>query len=364
MQFDQTALISLVVPVYNAAPWLDRCLRCLQEQTFQQWECILVNDGSTDSSGTICEQWAQRDNRFRMIHQKNGGASSARNTGLDAVRSEFLVFCDADDMTSSVMLEWAWQLHVQYPGDVIVWNVDREFDPQTGSLPCPIQQNVEIQTIFKEQDHAYSLIADYSSIYNKLFPVAVIKNAQVRFDTSLVCYEDHTFMRAFSAAYFEACPQGAYRHLKIALYGYAHENPASLSALAAAEEEIELEAGYLAKVLPECHDALASWGQLEEADPKMVGPTVMHYLTALAYGLYCAHKLGETAPNLWQTPELQAMLCWSKKSKAYTAYYLPFCWRQRWLVRLVYWTKQQNQRLYWKLYEIGYILLGKNWLRF
>ena len=89
--------ISIIVPVYKVEQYLRRCLDSIAAQTFTDWECILIDDGSPDSSGAICDEYAARDSRFRVIHQENRGVSAARNEGLDAARGEWIGFVDSDD---------------------------------------------------------------------------------------------------------------------------------------------------------------------------------------------------------------------------------------------------------------------------
>lgn len=89
--------ISLIVPVYNAEDYLDRCLRSILSQDFESFEVILVDDGSTDSSPMICDRYSASDPRFRTIHKPNGGVSSARNAGIDLAKGEYLMFVDSDD---------------------------------------------------------------------------------------------------------------------------------------------------------------------------------------------------------------------------------------------------------------------------
>lgn len=358
---NQDALpISLIVPVYNAQEWLPRCLDSLQAQTFSLWECILVNDGSTDQSPALCDARAAADPRFRVIHQPNGGASHARNAGMLAARGEFIVFCDDDDIISPCMLEWAWQLHQAHPQDVISWAIDRNFVPGESRLAEKIDDNAVLEKFPREKDHVFSLIADYSSVVNKLFPADVLRDTKLQFDPNLTFYEDHTFMRAFSGAYFARHPDGAYRYLKVPLYGYVHQNENSLSSIAE-DFNIELEAGYLTKILPECNENLAHWKPGD--DPAIVGPTMLHYMTALAYGLYCAHKLGEATPHFFQCPQLQQMLAWCKENRVYNGLYLAFRLRQKWLVRLIYQEKKRYSGLYWKWYELGYHLCCRGWQR-
>lgn len=89
---------SLIIPVYNVAPYLRECLDSVLAQTFMDWEAICVDDGSTDDSGTILDEYAAKDPRFRVIHQTNAGVSAARNAALDIVQGEWLMFLDADDV--------------------------------------------------------------------------------------------------------------------------------------------------------------------------------------------------------------------------------------------------------------------------
>ena len=90
-------MVSIIVPVYNCAVSLERCIHAIITQTCQDWELILIDDGSTDESGTICDQAAAGHSQIRVIHKSNGGVSSARNAGIDAAEGEFILFCDSDD---------------------------------------------------------------------------------------------------------------------------------------------------------------------------------------------------------------------------------------------------------------------------
>lgn len=90
--------ISVIVPVYNSVPYLRRCIDSILSQTFTDYELLLVDDGSTDGSGSICDGYAARDNRVKVFHKANGGVSSARNVGLANAKGEWIAFCDSDDM--------------------------------------------------------------------------------------------------------------------------------------------------------------------------------------------------------------------------------------------------------------------------
>lgn len=97
MTSSSTALISIIIPCYNAAPWLHRCLDSVLAQTYKNWEALLINDGSTDTTAEILEEYAERDARFRVFHQENTGPSAARNVGIQRMRGKWMTWMDADD---------------------------------------------------------------------------------------------------------------------------------------------------------------------------------------------------------------------------------------------------------------------------
>ena len=90
-------ILSIIIPVYNAEKYLHRCMGSILSQSFREYEVLLVNDGSTDTSGAICDEFAVRDERVRVFHKPNGGVSSARNMGLEHAKGEYIYFVDADD---------------------------------------------------------------------------------------------------------------------------------------------------------------------------------------------------------------------------------------------------------------------------
>ena len=97
--------ISVIIPVYNAESTLRRCVDSVLAQTFTDFECLLINDGSKDKSGEICDEYARKDSRVRVFHKENGGVSSARNVGLDNARCEWITFVDSDDYFQQGFLE-------------------------------------------------------------------------------------------------------------------------------------------------------------------------------------------------------------------------------------------------------------------
>ena len=102
-------VISVIVPVYNAEKYINRCIESILNQTFKDFELIIVDDGSKDNSGNICEEYARRDERIKVIHQENKGQASARNRGVLNAAGEWITFVDADDMIQSQMLEYLYR---------------------------------------------------------------------------------------------------------------------------------------------------------------------------------------------------------------------------------------------------------------
>lgn len=100
-----TCTISVIVPVYNSQEHIARCIDSICAQTYDNFELILIDDGSTDQSGMICDIYAEKDSRIRVFHQSNSGAASARNKGIQLAKGKYLMFCDSDDMVSSMWME-------------------------------------------------------------------------------------------------------------------------------------------------------------------------------------------------------------------------------------------------------------------
>lgn len=131
---DHQVKISVVIPVYNVEAYLRECVDSVLAQTLQDYEIILVDDGATDSSGAICDEYARQDARIRVIHQPNGGLSAARNTGLDAATGKYIYFLDSDDYIRQDSLKLLFDLAEQEQADVVffdahVFFTDCEPDP-------------------------------------------------------------------------------------------------------------------------------------------------------------------------------------------------------------------------------------------
>lgn len=125
-------LISLVIPVYNVEKYFVRCMESVLRQTYDYFEVILVDDGSTDNSGKMCDEYAEKDNRVAVYHKLNGGLSDARNFGVERANAEWVSFIDSDDYVTEDYLEYLWYLIEKYDADLSVGQFIRISDCQIG----------------------------------------------------------------------------------------------------------------------------------------------------------------------------------------------------------------------------------------
>ena len=121
--------ISVIVPVYNVEPYLETCIKSIQRQTWTNLEILLIDDGSSDRSGKICDEAAEKDARIRVIHQKNAGVSAARNRGLKEATGTYLAFVDADDWLEDQMYEYLMSLQKLYQADIAGYAFTVVYEP-------------------------------------------------------------------------------------------------------------------------------------------------------------------------------------------------------------------------------------------
>lgn len=129
--------VSVIVPIYNVEHFLPKCIDSIIAQTHKVIEIILVNDGSTDNSGIICDQYASKDSRIRVIHKENGGLSDARNAGLNEAKGEYISFIDGDDWIEPKMIHFLFSLAVKEKAQVVMSTItsESEFKKQIISFP-------------------------------------------------------------------------------------------------------------------------------------------------------------------------------------------------------------------------------------
>ena len=119
MADEKRPLISIIVPIYKVEEYLPECVESILAQSFEDFEAILVDDGSPDNCGNICDEYAKKDKRIRVIHKENGGLSDARNKGIDAARGQYLTFMDSDDTITENYMEYLYSAAKEHDADIV-----------------------------------------------------------------------------------------------------------------------------------------------------------------------------------------------------------------------------------------------------
>lgn len=153
--------ISIIIPVYNVEKYIDECLKSIQGQTYTNWEAIIVDDGSTDLSGKICDQYADKDERFIVIHQKNARIAAARNKGLDVATGDFITFIDSDDFIENTTFEKCVNIFSKDEQlDVIQWDVEFYYDGESKPRRNANKEPAAYVEILASPDKALKYLVD------------------------------------------------------------------------------------------------------------------------------------------------------------------------------------------------------------
>ena len=186
-------LVSIIVPVYNAEKTLERCINSILNQEYRDFELILLDDGSTDTSGAICDACAERDDRIRVLHKENTGVSDTRNRGIAMAKGAYLQFADADDWITPEATRFFVQAAADNGCDLVIadfYRVIGERVSQKGSI--------EEEGILQRTDFAVKMMqkpADfyYGVLWNKLYKRSIIKKHRLRMDNAVSWCEDFMF---------------------------------------------------------------------------------------------------------------------------------------------------------------------------
>lgn len=204
--------VSVVVPVYNVEKYLKRCVDSLLNQSYENLEIILVNDGSVDSSGSMCDNMQKTDPRIKVIHQKNGGLSAARNTGLENVTGDFVSFIDSDDWVELNMYEEMMSYVVKHELEIIECDIQSTMDP--------IKTDEKKFIIENKQENALRIIENqFFSVCRRIYKYSLIKD--LRFIENYI-YED----MIFTSYFFKRINKVGY--INKPFYNYFIENSSSI----------------------------------------------------------------------------------------------------------------------------------------
>lgn len=196
--------ISVIVPVYNAQKYLEACVESLIKQTYDNYEVILVNDGSTDQSLEICKLFEKKSEKVKIINQQNSGVSCARNKGLEQATGQYVMFVDADDWIDQEMLSQLAMKVIQTEANFVMCNFIREYSTKSepissGFKSSTILEHHEIEEqlilgfIEKKEKELQHILAPFRGPWGKLFDLALIRKHQLKFDNQLIIGEDFLF---------------------------------------------------------------------------------------------------------------------------------------------------------------------------
>lgn len=188
-QYDTIArgygLVSVIVPVYNVVQYLEKCLTSIMNQTYRYLEILVIDDGSTDHSGEICDRMAAIDERIRVVHQKNAGVSSARNKGLDICSGLYVLFVDSDDWLEPEMIELMVSAIEKTNTDLAVCELNDVYPQENGSL-LPIRRNLltdfENFDVISINDFYLHVYSHSAILCNKLFKRGIISEKRLQTD--------------------------------------------------------------------------------------------------------------------------------------------------------------------------------------
>lgn len=207
--------ISIIIPVYNAAPTLQAAVASIQAQEFRDWEIILIDDGSTDETPSICHELSAKDDRIQVITQKNAGICAARNRGLSAARGRYITFCDDDDLLLPGALQLLWENAEQENADLIRGNYQLFREMADGSFREQPHDPGKQCRLWQEGYQAFLTNSGPQFVWNALYRREILD--LIRFDDRCRCgLEDFIFnmevyARTNRAVYL---PQAVYRHFE------------------------------------------------------------------------------------------------------------------------------------------------------
>lgn len=164
-------LISVIIPVYKVEKYLDKCVASVVSQTYENLEIILVDDGSPDNCPAMCDEWAKKDNRIKVIHKENGGLSDARNRGIEIATGEYIMFVDSDDYLDETMCDKLYALISQHNATIAISNFKRVWEEATGET-----ETTKIETVVLDRDQIIdqiynptiiSIVPAWAKLYKK-----------------------------------------------------------------------------------------------------------------------------------------------------------------------------------------------------
>lgn len=186
--------LSVVIPVYNVEQYLSRCIESILKQSYENLEIILIDDGSTDSSAVICDEYATKDARVKVIHQENAGVSVARNKGLDYCTGGYITFVDSDDWLEDIYAQLMEKV-ICYKADLLMYDLNDVYEKDNGeivSIPRKTWRNIADYKVITGKEMYYLTIGHSALQCNRIYSAQAISD--IRLNTELKFGEDLLFV--------------------------------------------------------------------------------------------------------------------------------------------------------------------------
>ena len=211
--------ISVIMPVYNLSLYLSESIESILSQSFKDFELILINDGSTDSSGIICDKYKEKDSRVKVIHKENEGSGIARNIGINCAKGQFLMFLDGDDKIESNLLEKLYLEIISSNTDLVICNYSEFTDENIFNIKKQIKEEVIINGKLECRKTYIDLLKKevIQSPWNKIYKASIINENNIRFPNLRRCQD-----AVFNCEYFNYIE--SYKLIPDTLYHYRINN--------------------------------------------------------------------------------------------------------------------------------------------
>ncbi|MBQ8596495.1 MAG: glycosyltransferase [Lachnospiraceae bacterium] len=188
-----TPLVSIIVPIYNAQEKIGRCIESILNQTYKDFELILLDDGSTDESGSICDAYAKKDDRIIVVHKENSGVSDTRNLGISMAKGEYLQFLDSDDWITPDATTLFVRAAVEHNCDMVIADFYRVIGERVSQKGAIEEDGLMDRTAFAEIMMQRPADFYYGVLWNKFYKRSVIEEYQIKMDSSVSWCEDFMF---------------------------------------------------------------------------------------------------------------------------------------------------------------------------
>lgn len=224
-------IVSITVPIYKAEKYLRRCIESLTSQTLTNIEIILVDDGSPDRSGEICDEYAQKDSRIKVIHKENGGSASARQAGLEISTGVFYTVCDADDWVELDMYEELYNKSKESDADIVI-------SEYYSNYPNGIQKQSSPYVFTTQEQYIEDLMLRKTSVStcNKIFKLSYLHKFNINYEQGINLGEDSIFIFKILLHPIKiATINKAFYHYQRVMHSESYTNKISLKTLSDAE---------------------------------------------------------------------------------------------------------------------------------